>query len=275
MEKTWRKDATRRAKAALIDTTVPNAARVVDYLYGGPNNFETDRRAAGRLTAAAPVVGSIGPAGHAFHQRVVRYLVEAGIRQFIDIGTRLVMSGRTHEVAQSLAPESRVVYADSDPMVLSHTRALLRSTADGAVAFVDANVRDPRGIAAGAAGTLDFGRPVGVLFPHTLAFIASAKEAAGVAESLMGAVPPGSYLGVYHLASDVDPALPAAVNWWNQMSAQPTTLRSREQLAAILDGLHLELVPPGLVLVTDWRSAADDPRFNLPVPIYGVMARKP
>jgi S-adenosyl methyltransferase len=274
MPDNWLPDSKRRAKAALIDTTVPNAARVVDYLYRGGNNFEADRRAAGRLTAAAPVVESIGPAGHAFHERVVRYLVEAGIRQFLDIGTRLVMPGRTHEVAQSLAPESRVVYADSDPMVLSHTRALSRSAADGAVAFVDANVRDPRRIAAGAAGTLDFSRPVAVLLPHTLAFIASATVAAGVAESLMDVVPSGSYLGVYHLASDVDPAMPAAASQWNAMSAQPATLRSREELAAILDRLHLDLVPPGLVLVTDWRPALADPRFERAIPVHGAVARK-
>jgi S-adenosyl methyltransferase len=274
MAETWVKDSTRQAKAALIDTAVPNAARVGDYLFGGRTNFEADRKAACRLTATAPAVGMLGAATHALHQRVVRYLAgEAGIRQFLDIGTRLAASDRTHEVAQSIAAESRVVYVDSDPMVLAHTRAM-RSTPAGVVTFVDAHVRDPGKIAAGAAGTLDFGRPVAVLL-SALSFITDAAEAARVVRSLTAAVPSGSYLAIYQPASDVDPALPAAARRWNSMSAQPSALRSREELATILDGLHVELVPPGLVLATDWRPAPVDQRFEQPIPVHAAVARKP
>jgi predicted O-methyltransferase YrrM len=124
----WGEDATRRAKAALISTSVPSAARVVDYLNGGQNNFEADRRAARTLAATAPVTAAIAPAVRAFQQRVLRFLVtEAGIRQFLDIGTGLPLVGSTHEVAQSLVPECRITYVDNDPMVLSHARALLKS----------------------------------------------------------------------------------------------------------------------------------------------------
>jgi S-adenosyl methyltransferase len=196
MADNWRRDSTRQAKAALIDTTVPNAARVGDYLHGGRNNFEADRRAVRAVVAAAPAIGTILPATRAFHQRAVRYLVaEAGIRQFLDIGTTLQLTGNTHEIAQSLAPECRVVYVDNDPMVLGHARALLTSAGDGAVASLDAHLMDPR------------------------------------------------------------------------------TIRSRAQLTVLLEGLNL--VPPGLVPVTEWHPAPDDPRFDHAVPVYGVVARKP
>src|SRR6266704_5420152 len=157
-------DATRRAKAALISTTVPNAARVVDYMYGGQNNFEADRKAARTLATTAPVIADIPPAVRAFQQRVLHFLVaEAGIRQFLDIGTGLPLVGSTHEVAQSLVPECRIAYVDNDPMVLSHARALMKSAPGGAVGYVDADVRDPDAIVAGAAATLDLSQPVAVM----------------------------------------------------------------------------------------------------------------
>jgi len=156
-------DATRRAKAALITTTVPNAARVADYLYGGQNNFEADRRAARALAATAPVIADIAPAVRGFQQRVLRFLVAAaGVTQFLDVGTSLPLVGSTHEVAQSLVPESRIAYVDNDPMVLSHARALMKSAPGGAVGYVDADVRDSGAIVAGARETLDLGRPVEV-----------------------------------------------------------------------------------------------------------------
>ena len=146
----WGEDATRRAKAALITTTVPNAARVADYLYGGQSNFEADRKAARTLAARRRIV-AIAPAVRAFQQRALHFLVtEAGITQFLDIGTGLPLVGATHEVAQSLVPECRIVYVDNDPMVLSHARALLKSAPGGAVGYVDADVRDTAAIVAGA-----------------------------------------------------------------------------------------------------------------------------
>jgi hypothetical protein len=270
----WRQDATRREKVALIDTTMPNAARVGDYLCGGPDNFEADRRTARALIAAAPAVGTVVPAARAFHQRVVRYLLtEAGIRQFLDIGTGLTVAGNTHEVAQSLVPECRIVYVDNDPMVLAHARALMKSAPGGAIGYVDADICDPATIVADARATLDFGQPVAILILYALAHIEDTAAAAAVVSALAAAVPPGSYVAIHHVASDLDPALPLAARQWNQMSAQPVTLRSRPEVASLVAGL--ELVPPGLVPVSEWRPAATDPRFEQVVPVYGLVARKP
>ena len=269
-------DATRRAKAALITTTVPNAARVADYLYGGQNNFEADRRAARALAATAPAIIDIAPAVRGFQQRVLRYLVAgAGVTQFLDIGTSLPLVGNTHEVTQSLVPESRIAYVDNDPMVLSHARALMKSAPGGAVGYVDAEVRDPAAILAGAQETLDLAGPVAILLLFTLAFVWDATEAAAVVAALMAAVPSGSHLAIYHLASDLDPDMEEAARQWNKlMPAQPITLRSRQEVAALVGG-GLAPVPPGLVPVTEWRPTAADPIFERPVPVYGVVARKP
>jgi hypothetical protein len=269
----WLLDSTRRAKAALIDTTVPNWARVGDALIGGRDNFEADRKAVRMLAAAAPYVSAIPIAARAFRQRVVRYLVtEAGIRQFLDVGASLAMSGNTHEVAQSLAPDCRVVYVDSDPMVLAHARAQLASAPGGAVVALDANLRDPAAILATAAETLDLGRPVAILLMATLSFVLDDAAAARIVRSLAGAVPPGSHVALYHQASDLDPAMSVAAARWNAMSDRQVKLRSRAQLTGLLSGL--DLVPPGIMPVTDWRPAADDPRFERLVPVYGAVARK-
>jgi S-adenosyl methyltransferase len=276
VEQDWGEDATRRAKAALISTLVPNAKRVADYMYGGQNNFEADRKAARSLAAAAPVVGAIAPAVRGFQQRALRFLVlEAGIRQFLDIGTDLPLVGSTHDVAQSLVPECRIAYVDNDPMVLSHARALMKSAPGGVVGYVDADVREPGAIVAGAKGTLDFGQPIAVLLLFTLAYVIDDVEAAEVVSSLMAAVPSGSYLAIYHLASDLDPAMEEAARMWNKMMpTQSIALRSEAEVAGLVAGL--DPVPPGLVPVTDWRPSAD-PRSDLPVsvPVYGVVARKP
>jgi hypothetical protein len=271
----WGEEAARRAKAALIDTTVPNAARVTDYLYGGQNNFAADRKAGRAMAATAPVIAAIAPAVCAFQQRVLRFLVaEAGIRQFLDVGTGLPLVGSTHEVAQSLAPECRIAYVDSDPMVMSHARAMLRSAPGGAVGYVDAEVRDTGAIVAGARATLDLSQPAAVMLLFTLAYIEDAAEAAAVVSSLVAAVPSGSYVAIYHLASDLDPALEDAARQWNKlMPAQPVTLRSGREVADLAAGL--DPVPPGLVPVTEWRPAPADPRFGQAIPVHGIVARKP
>ena len=270
----WGEEEARRAKAALINTTVPNAARVADYLYGGQNNFEADRKAARAMAVTAPVIATIAPAVRAFQQRVLRFLVaEAGIRQFLDIGTGLPLVGNTHEVTQSLVPECRIAYVDDDPMVLSHARALMKSAPGGAVGYVDAEVRDPGAIVAGARATLDLRQPVAVLLLFTLAYVVDAAEAVAVVTSLVAKMVPGSYVAIYHLASDLDPALDAAARQWNKMMpAQPITLRSGPQVAELVAGL--DPVPPGLVPVTEWHPAPGDPRFEHAVPIYGVVASK-
>ncbi len=275
MADNWRRDSTtRRAKAARVDPTMPNPARVGDALSGGRNNFEADRRASRALVAASPVAASIVPAGRAFHRRVVRYLVaEAGIRQFLDIGTRLTMSGNTHEVTQSLAPDCRIVYASHDPVVVAHARALAMSTADGAVASLEADPRYPAAILADAAETLDLDKPVAILLMGTLAFVLDDALAAEIMLSLTRAVPAGSHVALYHQASDLGREVIVGARRWNAMSDRKITLRSRAELTGLLTGL--ELVPPGLVPVTEWRPEAADPRFEQAVPLYGAVARKP
>jgi hypothetical protein len=271
----WLHDAARRAKAAaLVDSTMPNPGRVGDHLTGGRDNFEVDRRASRSLIAASPVTAAIVPAARAFHRRAVRYLVaEAGIRQFLDVGARLTMSGNTHEIAQSLAPDCRIVYASSDPVVLSHARALAMSTNAGAVAALDAEAHYPAAILAGAAETLDFDRPVAILLMATLVFVLDDALAAEIMRSLAGAVPAGSHVALYHLASDLDPEVIVGARRWNAMSDRQITLRSRAGLAGLLAGL--EPVPPGLVPVTEWRPESADPVFEHAVPVYGAVARKP
>jgi hypothetical protein len=270
----WQLDTGRRAKASLIDATVPNAARVGDFLHGGRDNFEADRKAVRALVASAPSVAEIPAAARAFRGRVVTYLAEeAGVTQFLDIGAGMAPPGNPHEFAQAVSPACRIVYVESDPMVLSHARAKIRSAADGVVSCIEGDIGDADAIIKSADPTLDFDQPIVVMLMSALAHVASASAAATVVSSLMAAVPPGSYLAIYHLASDLDPALTKALKRWNAMAPRPMTLRSHAEVLALLDGL--ELVAPGVVPVNDWGAVdgtTDDTRM---VPVYGAVARKP
>jgi hypothetical protein len=266
-------DKARRARAALIDTTVPNPARVGDYLYGGRNNFDADRKIAEAMKAVAPVVATLAPAMRAFHQRAVRYVVaEAGVRQFVDIGTSLVVSGGTHEVAQAIDPCCRVVYVDDDPVVLAHSRALITSTPEGVTRCLDASVRDVSEIIAGAWDTLDFGQPIAVLLLATMTFIPDTAAVAGIISSLLSVMAPGSHVILYHQASDLHPGLLVALRRWNLKAAKKVTLRTRAEVASLVAGL--DLVPPGLVPICEWRPECGDPRFEDVVPVYALVARK-
>jgi len=257
-----------------IDITVANVARAWNYMVGGKDNFEADREAARQLIAIAPVIRIAAPASRAFLRRAVRYLAaEAGIRQFLDIGTGLPTAGNTHEVAQAVAPQCRVVYVDNDPVVLAHARALLTSLPEGATSYVDADARDPGTIIAEAGATLDFGQPVAVMMVDLLNFVEDDAAVASIMSALRAAVPSGSYFAIMHPASDLDPALPEAGKRWNQLAPQRVRLRSREDLAGLLAGL--ELVEPGLVTVPEWRPDEGEPVPAEPIPLYAVVARKP
>jgi hypothetical protein len=270
----WQLDAIRRQKAARIDPAVPNAARVADYLNGDRNNFEADRKAARIMLSSAPAIAAIVPAVLAFQQRAVRFLaVEAGIRQFLDVGTGLPGVQTNRDIFQSADPACRVVYVDNDPMVLSYVRAFSTSTAQGAVAALDGKLTDPAALLDGAAATLDFRQPIALLLPSTLPFIASTARAAGILSMLQAALSPGSYLGLCHVASDLDPAVTAGANQWNRMSSLRITLRSRAEVADLTAGL--DLVEPGLVPVNEWRPASGANDLDRPVPAYAVLARKP
>lgn len=263
--------AARRVKPSLIDATVPNAARAADFLYGGSDHFTADRNAIRAVAASAPAVERIPAEARAFRRRVIRYLVaEAGIRQFLDVGTGLVPPGTTHQVAQAIDPECRVVYTDTDPMVLSRARTMISSARAGSVSCVGGDISDVDAIVASALPTLDLHEPVAVLLLSTLAHVPTTIAAARAVSSLMAAVPSGSYAGLYHLASDLDPAMPAAARHWNKTAPTPLTLRSRAEVLTFVSGL--ELVPPGVVPVTEWHP---DGAPAAPVPVHGLVARTP
>lgn len=267
-------DASARSKAERIDAAVPNPARVADFLNGGRNNFDADRRTAQTMLTLAPAIAAIVPFVLAFHQRAVRYLAhEAGVRQFIDVGTGLPGAESSRDLVQSVDPACRVVHVDDDPMVLTHLRAFSRSTSPGAFAALDAKLTDPAALLAGAAETLDFRRPVALLLPSSLPFIPSAARAAGLLSALTEAFPAGSYLALCHVASDLDPAVVAGVEYWNRISARQFTPRSRAEVAGLMEGL--ELVEPGLVPVSEWRPDFGQPARDRPVPVYAAVARKP
>jgi hypothetical protein len=265
----WLEASSRSKRAARVDSTLPNVARVWNYLVGGRDNFEADRRAAKQLVAASPAMADVAIASRAFLRRAVGYLAaEAGVRQFLDIGTGIPTAGHTHEVAQAVDPACRVVYVDNDPVVLSHARALLRSDDDGTTSYLDADARDTGAIVAGAQASLDFTQPVGLIMIDVLNFI---EDASDVVARLLAAVPAGSYLAVMHPLRDDRIAM--AAHRWNQLAAMPVFLRDREQMDRWLSGL--KLIDPGLVEVDQWRPGPGDPDFPAGLPILAAVARKP
>jgi hypothetical protein len=269
MSEEWLKATSRTLKPARVDSSVPNVARVWNYLIGGRDNFESDRRAATQLVAASPVLAQAAPAARAFLRRTVNFLAaEAGIRQFLDIGTGMPTAGNTHEVAQAVAPSCRVVYVDNDPVVLSHVRALLRSSHEGATSYIDADARDTSGIFARARDTLDLTEPVGVVLIGVLNFL---EDAGSVVARLVPALPAGSYLAVLHPAQD--DRLTLAARHWNQVAGTPIFLRDRDQVAGWFSGL--ELIAPGLVDVDQWRPGPGDPSCPGGMPLLSLVARKP
>ena len=236
-----------------FDTSVAHIARVYDYLLGGKDNYAADRKAGDAAIEAYPHTVSSVRANRAFLTRVVRFLAgEAGIRQFLDIGTGIPTVGNTHEVAQSVAPEARVVYVDYDPIVLAHARALMTSHPAGATAYVDADLRDTGKILEQAAATLDFTRPVAVMLIGILHFIGEEDQPYDIVPRLTGAVPPGSYLAISHMASDISATQVAAVKArLDQMMYQQGYYRNQAEVTGFFDGL--DLVEPGVVPIQKWR----------------------
>jgi O-methyltransferase involved in polyketide biosynthesis len=216
-----------------FDARVAHPARVYDYWLGGKDNFEADRIAGEETIAAYPAIRASARANRAFLARTVSYLAaDAGIRQFLDLGTGLPTASNTHEVAQSVAPESRVVYVDNDPLVLSHARALLTSSPEGVTAYLDADLRDTDHILEQAAGTLDFGRPVAIMLLAILHYIPDLAEARRIVARLVDAVPSGSYLAISHAASDISPeAMAEMIRRMNEHLAEGNHVgRTRELL---------------------------------------------
>ena len=257
-----------------VDTTVAHQARIYDYWLGGKDNFAADREAADQAVAAYPPILRGVRAQRAFLARAVTYLAaEVGVRQFLDIGTGIPTANNTHEVAQAAAPGARVVYVDNDPMVLAHARALLTGVPHGSTAYLDADLREPGKILAGAAGLLDFGQPVAVLMIGILQLIPGADDPHAIVARLVEAVPPGSWLAVYHPASDIDQVQVAeAVRRVNARTAGTTTLRTHAEIIRFFDGLRL--LEPGLVQVQRWRPGSAAPDDGLQIAAYAGLARK-
>jgi O-methyltransferase involved in polyketide biosynthesis len=254
-----------------FDRNVPHIARMYDYWLGGKDNYAADRVVADQITVIFPDILVNVRAQRAFLGRVVRYLAaEAGIWQFLDIGTGLPSASNTHEVAQRIVPQSRVVYVDNSPVVLAYARALLGSGPQGATAFIEADLRDAGRVVAEAARILDLSQPVAVLLLGVLSFIPDDDDPAAIVARLMAAVPPGSYLAVAHPASDIAAEQVArSVRRFNLQARDPATVRSYAEVARFFDGL--DLVEPGLVQLHRWRAEAD----GLELPNYGGVGRKP
>ncbi len=247
-----------------IDASVPHIARVYDYWLGGKDNFAVDRELAERFIQTDPMAVAGVRSNRAFLGRAVHYLAaEAGIRQFLDIGTGIPSANNTHEVAQRAAPSARVVYVDNDPIVLVHARALLTSHPDGATDYLEADLRDTDTILTEARRTLDFAKPVAVLLVGVLHCIPDADDPAAIVTRLVAAVPPGSYLVISHPASDIHAkAMAEGAALMNRAIAGTITFRAREQVACFFDGL--ELVEPGLVPTTQWRPGPGADTTPLP-----------
>ncbi len=257
-----------------IDTTVAHPARVYDYWLGGKDNFAADREAAERVLAVTPGLRLRVKANRQFLARVVRYLAaEAGIRQFLDIGTGIPSASNTHEVAQAVAPDSRIVYVDNDPIVLSHARALLASGPEGSTQYIDGDLRDGAAILREAARTLDFGQPIALMLVGVLHLIQDSEAPYQIVADLMDALPSGSYLAISHPAIDIHAGQAEAQKRYNERVSTPQTLRTHAQVARFFDGL--DLAPPGVVYVHTWRPDLGDIIPQDGVSNHGGVARKP
>ena len=259
---------------ASLDTGVPHIARVYDFCLGGKDNFAADREAAEEFIKAMPDIVQGVKEARAFLARAVGYLAgEAGVRQFLDIGTGLPTANNTHEVAQRVAPESRVVYVDNDPLVLAHARALLTSSPAGRTAYIDADLRDLGGILDVAGEVLNFAQPVAIMLIGVLHCIPAVDDPYEIVARLMAAVPSGSYLALGHPASDVQVEASAkATAGLNTRLAEPVTFRSRDQVAKFFEGL--QVLEPGLVQYPRWRPAPGQAATR-PVSAWCAVARKP
>jgi O-methyltransferase involved in polyketide biosynthesis len=257
-----------------IDANVPHSARIWNYWLGGKDNYAVDQQTGDQIIGLYPDIVTLARTDRLFLGRAVRYLTgEAGIRQFLDIGTGLPTVDNTHEVAQRVAPESRIVYVDNDPLVLVHARALLVGTREGATEYIEADVRDPDAIVHEAARTLDFTRPVAVMLLGILNFVLDDNEARAIVQRLMDAVPPGSHLAITHPTSEIDAEryLPT-VEHWNKYGTPKMRTRTREEITRFFDGL--QILDPGVVSFPHWRPEPSPWGQAAEVPGFCAVGRK-
>jgi hypothetical protein len=266
------------ASVPQIDVSRPHTARMYDYYLGGKNHFAADRELADKVLDSMPSARTAARENRAFMGRAVRFLAaEAGVRQFLDIGTGLPTTSSVHEVAQAVTPSARVMYADNDPMVLAHARALLTSSPEGRTDYIQADLRDPESVLAhpSVREVLDFGQPVALMLVAILHFIPDEARPEDIVATLLSALPAGSYLVASHGTTEHDPVGPAAGQAAYRASGVTGRARNSDEFARLAFS-GLELVPPGVVLVSEWRPDGTGPRPSpAEVSVYGGVARRP
>ncbi|GAA1019852.1 hypothetical protein Aple_061460 [Acrocarpospora pleiomorpha] len=258
-----------------IDPSVPTAAGMYDYYLGGKDNSAADRRAANKVLAAAPEVILMARENRGFIQRAVRFLArDAGIRQFLDIGSGLPTQGNVHEIAQAEAPDARVVYVDNDPKVLAHSRAL-KTTESKTTSVITADLRDPDAILnhPDTRAQIDFDQPMAILLVAVLHFIDDETDPYAIVAHLRDAMAPGSYLVINHATADARPDNAGGARDVYKNTKYPATHRSRDQIERFFDGVHL--IDPGLVFVSEWRPDTKTDITPEEVWILGGVGRKP
>ncbi len=267
--------AAEREQPPDIDTSQPHSARLWNYLLGGKDNYPIDRKVGDQIMALIPDLADAARADRGFLVRAVRYLAgEVEIHQFLDIGTGLPTANNTHEVAQEIAPECRIVYVDNDPLIMAHARALLTSTPQGVTDYIHADLRDPDTILQEAARTLDFTQPIVLMLLGILNFIVDDDEAHAIVNRLLDALPAGSYLAISHPTAEIDSkAMEESMRLWNESGGAPIVARSRKELIRFFD--RLELLEPGVVSCSLWRPESTE--FGAPAAVFefGGVGRKP
>ncbi|GAA2079785.1 SAM-dependent methyltransferase [Actinomadura alba] len=261
-------------RSPAIDVETPHAARIWNYWMGGKDNYAADRAAGDAVAQVYPEIVTMARESRHFLIRAVRYLAaEAGVRQFLDIGTGLPTMQNTHEVAQQVAPDSKIVYVDNDPLVLLHARALLvNTTPEGVTTYVDADYHDPEQIVADAANVLNLNLPVAVMFMGVLGYEPDFERIRSILGTVMAAVPSGSHLVAWD-GTDTGEAVVEGGEKLVESGGVPYVLRSPEQLARFFDGL--EMVEPGLVPIPEWRREIAGIGAAERLDAYGAVARKP
>jgi hypothetical protein len=253
-----------------IRVDIPHSARIWNFWMGGKDNFEVDRAVGEASLKIDPDIATMATQSRQFLIRAVRHLAgEAGVRQFLDIGTGLPTMQNTHEVAQLMAPESKIVYVDSDPMVLAHARALLTDTTDeGVTTYVDADFHDPERVIADARNVLNFTQPIAVMFMGVLGHARTYDDMLRIVRTVMDAVPSGSYLVLWDGTTDSQ-AYVTLCEEYAKSGGVPYVPRTQDEIRAAFDGL--EFIEPGFVPFTEWRAQSDVTR---PISAYGGVARK-
>lgn len=260
----------------LIRTDIPHSARIWNYWMGGKDHFEVDRLAGDAGAEVDPDISTMAVQSRQFLVRSVRHLAsEAGIRQFLDIGTGLPTMQNTHEVAQSVAGDAKIVYVDNDPMVLAHARALLTNTTpEGVTTYIECDYHEPEQIVADAKNVLNFNQPIGVMFMGVLGHAQTYDDLRRIISTVMDAVPSGSYLTMWDGTTDSQAYVTLCENY-AKTGGVPYVPRPREEIRAVFDGL--EMIEPGFVSITQWWAHEDDRELAdaRPISAYGAVAKKP